>query len=273
MLTKIPKMSPPVAVLGIDAAWTEKEPSGVALLAKQGERWCCLRVAPSYVAFSETFSWEDPVRGGKVDVPSLLATCSSLTGRHSLAVVAVDMPLATQPIQSRRVADNLVSRQFGARKCSVHSPNLERPGAVGAQLYEAFVEAGFPLAVDDRCAMPALLEVYPHVALLKLMRAPERLPYKVSKNGSYWGKGLPSTERKRRLLEQWNAILECLQLEIDGIEIPLPKDPEQFTFQHLKRYEDAIDGLICAWMATRYFADEAVPLGDETGAIWVPSGL
>jgi len=105
------------------------------------------------------------------------------------------------------------------------------------------------------------------------MRAPERLPYKVRKNGSYWVKGLPAIERKRRLLEQWTAILDRLQQNIDGIEIPLPKDHEQFTFQHLKRYEDAIDGLVCAWMATRYFAGEAVPLGDETGAIWVPSGL
>lgn len=121
--------------------------------------------------------------------------------------------------------------------------------------------------------MPALLEVYPHVALLKLTRALERLPYKVSKNGSYWGKGLPATERKRRLLEQWTAILGHLQHEIDGIEMPLPKDPEQLTFQGLKRYEDAIDGLVCAWMATRYLTGDVVPLGDDTGAIWVPYGL
>ncbi|MHB1403543.1 MAG: DUF429 domain-containing protein [Thiobacillus sp.] len=267
------EMSPPVAVLGIDAAWTEKEPSGVALLAKEGERWRCMRVAPSYLAFCGAFSWEDPVRGGKADVLSLLATCSSLTGRDGLSVVAVDMPLSTRPIQSRRAADNLVSRQFGARKCSVHSPNIERPGEVGAQLYEAFVKAGFHLAVDDKCAKPALLEVYPHVALLKLMRATERLPYKVSKNRSYWGKGLPATERKRRLVEQWIAILGRLQHEIDGIEIPFPKDPEQLTFQGLKRYEDAIDGLVCAWMATRYLIGEAVPLGDDAGAIWVPYEL
>ena len=105
------------------------------------------------------------------------------------------------------------------------------------------------------------------------MRAPERLPYKVSKNGSYWVKGLPAIERKRRLLEQWTAILDRLQQNIDGIEIPLPKDHEQFTFQHLKRYEDAIDGLVCAWMATRYLDGEAIPLGDDTGAIWIPKGL
>ncbi len=266
-------MSHPLAVLGIDAAWTEKEPSGVALLIKNGVRWHCLRVAPSYAAFCETFSWDEPVRGGKADVPRLLEVCANLVGQDALAVVAVDMPLATVPISGRRVADNLVSKYFGGRKCSVHSPTLERPGKVGAQLYEGFGNAGFPLAVEAGSKIPTLLEVYPHVALLKLTCATERLPYKVSKNGSYWGKGLPAAERKRRLLAQWAAILGQLRQEIDGIEITLPKDPEQFSFQGLKRYEDAIDGLVCAWMATHYLAGDAVPLGDDTGAIWVPYGL
>jgi predicted RNase H-like nuclease len=233
-----------------------------------------VRVAPSYAAFCDTtFSWDESVRGGKADVPRLLAACSALSGGHRLAVIAVDMPLATGPIRGRRVADNQVSKQFGARKCSVHSPTIERPGDVGAQLCEDFSRAGFPLALEIGSNIPALLEVYPHVALLKLTGATERLPYKVSKSGSYWSKGFPATERKQRLLAQWTAILGHLEHEIDGIEIPLPRDPEQYTFQALKRYEDAIDGLVCAWMATRYLADDAIPLGDETGAIWIPAGL
>lgn len=121
--------------------------------------------------------------------------------------------------------------------------------------------------------MPALLEVYPHVALLGLMDATERLPYKVGRSGTYWGKGLPAAERKHRLLAQWTAIVGRLQDEIDGIDLPLPKDPEHLTFQALKRYEDAIDGLVCAWMATRYLAGDAVPLGDDAAAIWIPVGL
>jgi hypothetical protein len=62
------------------------------------------------------------------------------------------------------------------------------------------------------------------------MRATERLPYKVSKNGSYWGKGLPVSERKRRLVEQWTSILGRLSQVTDGIEVPLPKDPELSPF-------------------------------------------
>jgi hypothetical protein len=35
-------------MLGIDAAWTEKEPSGVALLKGRLGAWQCAAVAPSY---------------------------------------------------------------------------------------------------------------------------------------------------------------------------------------------------------------------------------
>jgi predicted RNase H-like nuclease len=265
-------VSPP-AVLGIDAAWTANEPSGVALVVKQGLRWRCLRVAPSYTAFcNDNFSWLAPVRGALPDVKKLLDVCSALIG-HDVLVVAVDMPLATQPITGRRVADDLISRQFGARKCAVHSPSIVRPSAVGADLYENFVSSGFPLELNTICPTPALIEVYPHVALLDLMNANERLPYKVSKSQKYWGKACTLPDRKRRLVIQWVGILDRLRQEIDNIDIPLPAEPDQLSFQHLKRYEDAIDALVCAWMATQYLTGNAAPIGDNTAAIWIPASL
>ena len=39
------------AILGIDAAWTEHEPSGVALIQGDRESWSVVCVAPSYDAF------------------------------------------------------------------------------------------------------------------------------------------------------------------------------------------------------------------------------
>ena len=38
-------------VLGIDAAWTTHNPSGVALVQRTAEGWQCLSLAPSYDAF------------------------------------------------------------------------------------------------------------------------------------------------------------------------------------------------------------------------------
>lgn len=38
-------------VLGIDAAWSATNPSGVALVSRQGGRWTCRALAPSYRSF------------------------------------------------------------------------------------------------------------------------------------------------------------------------------------------------------------------------------
>jgi hypothetical protein len=38
-------------VLGIDAAWTSNEPSGVALVRGTGSAWECIALAPSYASF------------------------------------------------------------------------------------------------------------------------------------------------------------------------------------------------------------------------------
>ena len=42
---------PPALVLGIDAAWTAHNPSGVALVQRAAEGWQCMALAPSYDAF------------------------------------------------------------------------------------------------------------------------------------------------------------------------------------------------------------------------------
>jgi predicted RNase H-like nuclease len=38
----------------------------------------------------------------------------------------------------------------------------------------------------------------------------------------------------------------------------------------LKRYEDSLDILVCAWVGAKYLKGEALPYGDDTAAIWVP---
>ena len=91
------------SVLGIDAAWTDRQPSGVALLRRDGSKWECLRVAPSYGSFCEGVNWEGPISSGAADVPALLAVAQRVSGDAPL-VVAVDMPLGKTRIDARRVA-------------------------------------------------------------------------------------------------------------------------------------------------------------------------
>ena len=73
-------------------------------------------------------------------------------------------------------------------------------------------------------------------------------------------------------MKNWQRVLVELSKTIDGIDLPLPKGKqiESLTLHRLKRYEDALDALICAWVGVRYVAGDCSAFGDATAAIWVP---
>ena len=113
------------------------------------------------------------------------------------------------------------------------------------------------------------MEVYPHPALLTLLRRDRRVPYKVGKASSYW-KGASIAERIERLLTEFAAILTRLATHIDDIAIPLPDAAEVQSLAALKPLEDAIDALVCFWAGCECPAGRCHPLGDETAAVWCP---
>ena len=139
----------PALVLGIDAAWTAHNPSGVALLQRAAEGWQCLALAPSYEAFlalaaGQPWDQNRKAQGSEPDPAALLEACKQLAGQP-VDCVSVDMPLATTSITSRRAADTAIASRFGPKGCAVHSPSAERPGAIADQLRERFAELGVPL--------------------------------------------------------------------------------------------------------------------------------
>lgn len=265
------------AVLGIDAAWTQGEPSGVALIADDGASWRQISVAPSYEAFVNGCSgrdvdWLARPSGGPCDPSGLLAAAADVLGHASIVVVAVDMPMATAPICGRRVADDETSRAFGRNGCAVHSPSRARPGPVGEALHRGFARHGFSLATRTTtvATTPALLEVYPHAALLLLLDVDYRIPYKVAKSHRYWP-GATAVERQANLLHEFRRIYGALTLEIRALELRLPPSAVGRPFVQLKRYEDALDALVCAWIGSKYLDGGITSYGDDTAAIWVPS--
>lgn len=264
-------------VLGIDAAWTAGQPSGVALVQRVGSRWRCRAVAPGYAAFDQLargldWDWRTQVPGGQADVEQLLGAAALITGGPP-DLVAVDMPVATVEITGRRAADDAVSKRFARQHCATHSPNAQRPGELGAQLTQRFHAAGFEVATCSTApGTPGkLLEVYPHPALLALLRVGMRVRYKVSKSPTFWpGKTAP--ERIELLLAEFHAILNGLAAHIDGISLQLPRAQDVKSLTSLKRYEDAIDALVCCWVGCQYLDGQAVAFGDDTSAIWCPIG-
>jgi predicted RNase H-like nuclease len=71
-------------------------------------------------------------------------------------------------------------------------------------------------------------------------------------------------------LEQFEKILTALRADIRGIELKLPETEDAVSITRLRRYEDSLDALVCAWVGAKYLAGEAKPYGDDTAAIWVP---
>jgi len=262
-------------ILGIDAAWTAGEPSGVALVRRQASRWHCVAVAPSYAAFralaeGRAWDWSRPANGSAPDIPGLLQAATALAG-EAVTLVTIDMPISTSPILRRRAADQAVSRSFGARWCSAHSPGPARPGSLGAELSRQFTKLGYAVATT---ATPVgtthrLVEVYPHPALLTLLNRERRVPYKVSKASTYW-RGASIPESITRLLEEFANIQRGMEQHIDDMAVRLPRADDVKTLSALKPVEDALDALVCCWVGGAYLAGTAYALGDETAAVWCP---
>lgn len=259
------------AVLGIDAAWTLAQPSGVALAVKGGSRWHLAGVAPSYQRFIDIPIRHAPPEirplGSRPDPAALLATAARIAG-GPVDLVAIDMPMSLEPITSRRPADNAVSRAYGARKCSTHIPSALRPGLISDELRAGFASAGYPL-LTSAITSPGLIEVYPHPALVELATARERLPYKISKVRTYWPHLRPD-ERRLMLLAEWRQIVVLLTREIDGVDQALPSPSVYDTTVALKAYEDSLDAVVCAWVAICALEGQAQPSGDRASAIWIP---
>ena len=269
------------SILALDPAWTEHEPSGVALLTDSGGRWRCAGLSPSYGQFialadRTLVDWTQTPRGEKPDVGAILEAAQRLLGGRPVDLVTVDMPVAIGEIKGRRTADNAVSHTFGARGCSTHSPTTTRPGELGRELTERFARLGFRVTTTTATsgAVPALVEVYPHPALLALLHADYRVEYKISRATRYWRDEVKSPAEQRRLIvDQWRRIYDELAKTVAAIDLPLPSSQslKTGTKAELKRFEDALDALICGWVGVEYLRGRCSAYGDETAAIWIPS--
>ena len=258
-------------IVGIDAAWTSAGSSGIAIVEVRAGGAMLVAAAPSYAAFCDlrvgtAIDWLS-AKGAPFEAMDILKAATRLTGRLP-DVIAIDMPLSTERISRRRVADNLVSSAFGAMGAGTHSPSVERPGAHGRRLQGAFEEEGYVLQTrDQHTDTKRLIEVYPHPALIRLCDSDRRLPYKASKCSKYWP-GLTTAERRVSLLRVWEEIAQYLEGQIAGSQAAIAEAIR--SCRAMKSVEDVIDAIVCAWVGVCFLQAEATSFGDSTAAIWIP---
>ena len=261
----------PRAVLGIDAAWTVKAPSGVAAAVETASGWRLAAVEASYDHFIGRANGGEPggerPRGSKPSAADLLDAARRICGAR-VDLVAVDMPMARHPVVGRRPSDKAISSNYGAKRAATHSPSASRPGAVSDTLRADFEAHGYALCT---CA-PArgLIEVYPHPALIEFLEAGTELEYKAGKIAAYWRNDSPDA-RHRKLREVWARIVEGLERRIKGVKDALPPPAPRIRGWRLKAYEDKLDAVVCAAVAIASLNGKAQAFGDENAAIWVPT--
>jgi predicted RNase H-like nuclease len=258
------------SVLGIDAAWTERNASGFALIDRDDGGWR-LRAAASCL---QCFAHECGLRGAQgIGANFALRSAENALGGRLPDLIALDMPLSRVMITKRRRSDELGSQRFGAQKCATHSPLIHRPGDVGRRLQADCEARGYGLITSAPIPHTrSLAEVYPHPALLCLTRADERLRYKVAKTRTYWPNKKPE-ERLSLVKRELRAIVRALDGVIAGVRLEIDR---QFDlegakgFSALKPLEDTIDAIVAAWVGVTILEGAAEAFGDENSAIWIP---
>ncbi|TPK80391.1 DUF429 domain-containing protein [Mesorhizobium sp. B2-4-18] len=253
--------------MGIDAAWTAAQPSGVALAVEVPGGWQLRATASSYSAFCALSG--NTRRSGLIgEASEALEAAEALVG-SPVDLVAVDMPLSRKPIVARRASDDAVSRAYGHRWAATHTPSAIRPGPVSDKLRTSFELKGYELRTSGS-VVSGLVEVYPHPALIEFASAERRLPYKFGNRRSYWPDETPKV-RALNIQRQMSAIAALMENELRSVAAAMPElDFERASGREWKAYEDMLDAVVCAAVGICVLEGRAVPFGDDQSAIWIP---
>lgn len=215
---------------GLDLAWSARNPSGAVVLASQG-------------GTAKPVAWEAELGGDQEIVGFLISHLG-----EEPALVAIDAPLVVPNLIGTRKCDLELSRAYREREAGALPANRARlgPRVRGEDLVRRLARHGFrhsPL-VAARQPVRQVIEVYPHPAAVELFNLEKTLKYKARR-----GRSLPFRQeelsRYRRLLL---SLANCVpSLEARALLSKL--NPKGVRGRALKRLEDLLDALFCAYIA------------------------
>ncbi|MCV7230572.1 DUF429 domain-containing protein [Mycolicibacterium komossense] len=245
------RQSRAVFFVGIDLAWGERKPSGIAVVDDDGR---LVHVAAA----------QDDASIRAAVAPYVQGDC----------LVAFDAPLVVTNATGQRPSEAALNRDFAKFEAGAHPTNTGKPEFAGTPR-AARLATTLDLDIDTQSrSSRRAIEVYPHPATVALFRLGRTLKYK-QKPG-------------RNLAQLRSELLRLMDL-IEGLAQASPplRVAESDTWRdmrqqvqlatrksELRRVEDPVDAVVCAYVAlfaTRRPEDITVYGDDVTGATITPT--
>jgi predicted RNase H-like nuclease/ppGpp synthetase/RelA/SpoT-type nucleotidyltranferase len=237
--------------VGVDLAWGQVRPSGVAVLQADG---VLLHVS------------------SQGDDASVLATITPYV--EGDCVVGFDAPLVVVNATGNRAAEKALNADFARFDAGAHPTNLGKPElADGPRAARLAAALGLDLDPETSSRRRAL-EVYPHPATVALFRLGRTLKYKDKKGRTVSG-------LRSELLQLMGHIEglrdAALPMQVDHHHdwralVEVVENAERKA--DLRRAEDQVDAVLCAYVAMHADRrpDQTTTYGDlETGYIVTPT--
>ena len=207
--------------LGLDLAWSDRNPSGLAAIDETGT---ILDLRADLRSDADVLGW---IR----------------TWRGSSGVLGIDMPTIVRNAGGARRAENALRAVFGRYGAGPHPANLGRfpDGGRAARFIADLAPDGVIETTDiaQRDPRTIAVEVFPHPAHVRLFDLPGIFKYK--KKARPWADVLAEWERYRAALATLATADPPLRLD--------ERVPLRVGMRGYKRWDDTLDALSCAYIA------------------------
>jgi histidinol-phosphate phosphatase family protein len=219
-----------VRFVGLDLAWSPRNPSGGVVLSAKG----CVLAATSALGSDD----------------QILTFVTEVVPPNTSGLVAIDAPLSVPNPNGSRLCDRQVASVFGryhAAPYPANLQNLERYGGLRAESIRRELEAlGFEHdpAIQRQIDARRVIEVFPHPASVSLFQLNRTLKYKARSKRTY--------SLRWRELHQLRQHLDSLRDATPPLFIPLDlmsAPIEGLRGRRFKALEDTLDATVCAYSA------------------------
>ena len=221
--------------IGIDLAWSDRNPSGVAVI-RNGR----------LVAY----------KGGLGRLSEVVDFVGANLSRRNGSIVAVDAPLRVPNETGIRPCDRALSADWQRFHAGAYPANrrlLARDGVVRGEALTSALSERFKFHESDvvprRTKARLVCEVYPHPALVSLFDLDSILRYKRGRGRSY-AERWPEFDRYQSLLRglrKADPPLRRTKKLLTGIDVTGMRGAA------LQAYEDTLDAVTCAYIASFFW--------------------